>query len=206
MTDKIVLSANTALNNRRNVAGVTCFGAPSAIQGPDDAEKAKPILFSNLKDTEKAGSKLAVIACFDDPFLLEARRTISIPTIGIGWAAFTMCSLYADNFGVITTVADAVPVIEDNLKNYGLFDKCSFVHASNIPVLDFENRPEETQVQMREIIHGLLQEYSIGSIALGCAGMAHLAKPFSSEFNMPVVDGVYAAALLGEGMLAVPNG
>ena len=206
MTDKIVLSATTALDNRRNVAGVTCFGAPSAIQGPDDAEKAKPILFSNLKDTEKAGSKLAVIACFDDPFLLEARRTISIPTIGIGWAAFTMCSLYADNFGVITTVAEAVPVIEDNLKNYGLFDKCSFVHASNIPVLDFENRPEETQVQMREIIHSLLQEYSIGSIALGCAGMAHLAKPFSKEFNMPVVDGVYAAALLGEGMLAVPNG
>jgi len=31
-------------------------------------------------------------------------------------------------------------------------------------------------------------------------------KDFSKEFNMPVVDGVYAAALLGEGMLAVPNG
>ena len=27
---------------------------------------------------------MAVIACFDDPFLFEARRTISIPTIGIG--------------------------------------------------------------------------------------------------------------------------
>lgn len=206
MTDKIVLSANTALNNRRNVTGVTCFGAPSAIQGPSDAEKAKPILFSNLKEAEKAESKLAVIACFDDPFLFEARRTISIPTIGIGWAAFTMCSLYSDKFGVITTVSEAVPVIEDNLKNYGLLDKCSFVHASNIPVLDFENKPEETKVQMREIIHNLLQEYSIGAIALGCAGMAHLAKPFSKEFNMPVVDGVYAAALLGEGMLAVPNG
>ncbi len=187
MTDKIVLSANTALNNRRNVTGVTCFGAPSAIQGPSDAEKAKPILFSNLKEAEKAESKLAVIACFDDPFLFEARRTISIPTIGIGWAAFTMCSLYSDKFGVITTVSEAVPVIEDNLKNYGLLDKC-------------------TQVQMREIIHNLLQEYSIGAIALGCAGMAHLANPFSKEFNMPVVDGVYAAALLGEGMLAVPNG
>ena len=206
MTDKIVLSANTALNNRRNVKGVTCFGAPSAIQGPSDAEKAKPILFTNLKEAEKAGSKLAVIACFDDPFLLEARETISTPTIGIGWAAFTMCSLYSDKFGVITTVSEAVPVIEDNLKNYGLFDKCSFVHASNIPVLDFEKKPEQTQLQMREIIHSLLKEYSIGSIALGCAGMAHLAKPFSEEFSMPVVDGVYAAALLGEGMLAMPNG
>ena len=84
-------------------------------------------MFSNLKEAEKAESKLAVIACFDDPFLLEARRTISIPTIGIGWAAFTMCSLYSDKFGVITTVSEAVPVIEDNLKNYGLLDKCSFV-------------------------------------------------------------------------------
>ena len=73
MTDKIVLSANTALNGRRNVKGVTCFGAPSAIQGPSDAEKAKPILFANLKEAEQADSKLAVIACFDDPFLLEAR-------------------------------------------------------------------------------------------------------------------------------------
>ena len=206
MTDKIVLSANTALNGRRNVKGVTCFGAPSAIQGPSDAEKAKPILFANLKEAEQADSKLAVIAWFDDPFLLEARETISTPTIGIGWAAFTMCSLYTDKFGVITTVSEAVPVIEDNLKNYGLFDKCSFVHASNIPVLDFENKPEQTQIQMREIIQSLLQEYSIGSVALGCAGMAHLAKPFSKEFNMPVVDGVYAAALLGEGMLEMPNG
>ena len=206
MTDKIVLSANTALNGRRNVKGVTCFGAPSAIQGPSDAEKAKPILFANLKEAEQADSKLAVIACFDDPFLLEARENISTPTFGLGWAAYTMCSLDADKFGVITTVSEAVPVIEDNLKNYGLFDKCSFVHASNIPVLDFENKPEQTQVQMREIIQSLLQEYSIGSVALGCAGMAHLAKPFSKEFNMPVVDGVYAAALLGEGMLEMPNG
>ena len=59
---------------------------------------------------------------------------------------------------------------------------------------------------MREIIHSLLQEYSVGAIALGCAGMAHLAKPFSKEFNMPVVDGVYAAALLGEGCLQCQMG
>ena len=36
--------------------------------------------------------------------------------------------------------------------------------------------------------------------------MAHLAKPLSEEFSMPVVDGVSAAALLGEGMLTMPNG
>ena len=150
MTDKIVLSANTALNNRRNVTGVTCFGAPSAIQGPSDAESKANFVFK-FKGSRKSRVKLAVIACFDDPFLFEARRTISIPTIGIGWAAFTMCSLYSDKFGVITTVSEAVPVIEDNLKNYGLLDKCSFVHASNIPVLDFENKPEETQVQMRKL-------------------------------------------------------
>jgi Asp/Glu/hydantoin racemase len=75
MTDKIVMSANTALNNRVKVRGVTCFGAPSAIQGPNDAIKAKPILFSNLKEAEISKSELAVIACFDDPFLLEARET-----------------------------------------------------------------------------------------------------------------------------------
>jgi allantoin racemase len=206
MTDKIVMSANTALNNRLKVQGVTCFGAPSAIQGPNDAIKAKPILFSNLKEAENSNSELAVIACFDDPFLLEARETFSTPTIGIGWAAFTMCSLYSDKFGVITTMPEAVPVIQDNLKKYGLFDKCSFVHASNIPVLEFETKPEETQVKMREKIRNLLKKYSIGSIALGCAGMTHLAKPFSKEFDMPIVDGVYAAALLGEGMLAIPNG
>ncbi len=59
---------------------------------------------------------------------------------------------------------------------------------------------------MRESIHTVLREYSIGSIALGCAGMAHLAKLFSKEFTMQIVDGVYAAALLGEGTLEVPNG
>jgi Asp/Glu/hydantoin racemase len=36
--------------------------------------------------------------------------------------------------------------------------------------------------------------------------MAHLANPFSKEFGMPIIDGVHAAALLGEGMLAMPNG
>ena len=45
MTDKIVLSANTALNNRRTVTGITCFGAPSAIQGPNDAEKQSHFCF-----------------------------------------------------------------------------------------------------------------------------------------------------------------
>jgi len=75
----------------------------------------------------------------------------------------------------------------------------AFVHASNIPVLDFENKPEETQIKMREIIYNLLKEYSIGSIALGCAGMAHLANPFSKEFGMPVIDGVSCSSFVRRG-------
>ena len=62
-------------------------------------QKNKANFVFKFKEAEKAESKLAVIACFDDPFLLEARRTISIPTIGIGWAALQCVHFIVINSG-----------------------------------------------------------------------------------------------------------
>ncbi len=60
-------------------------------------------------------------------------------------------------------------------------------------------------------MHAVNTIYSHGTqfinvVGAGIGALANGNNPFSKEFNMPVVDGVYAAALLGEGMLAVPNG
>jgi len=206
MTDKILKTAKDNLPSSIDVSAVTCLGAPPAIQGPEDADLAKPILLENLRKCEMEGVDLCVISCFDDPGLTEATKQSSIPVLGIGRSAFTLASLMPEKFAVLTTVQEAVPTIEVNLNNYSLMQFCENVVASNIPVLDFEKHPEKSKIKMEKIIEKLLESSQLGSIVLGCAGMADLAEDFREKFKIPIIDGVAASALLGVSLLGVKNG
>lgn len=205
MTEHIVCSAKKVLGDDITVIGETCHGAPPAIQGPADAVAAKPILFKKLEDAANSGAKMAVIACFDDPFLNEARENFPMPIIGIGGSAFYMCSMFPENFGIITTVADAVPVIEKNLESHGLANRCDIVLASEIPVLEFEKNPIDAQFRMENLLRTLLEEKKLGSLALGCAGMSYLAGPLTKKFGLQCIDGVVASALLSKSMFNLPK-
>ena len=120
------------------------------------------------------GFDAIILACFDDTGLAEARRLSGVPTIGIGEAAFHVAMLLGAKFSVVTTLAISVPVIEENLRDYGLESACLKVRASEVEVLDLEIDGSSARDKISNEMACSLREEQPGALVLGCAGMACL--------------------------------
>lgn len=193
MTEKAAEAARQVLPGVE-VLALTCHGAPPAIQGPEDGEAALPFLLAQVQAAEVAGADAAIIACFDDTGLAQARSLVGIPVLGIGEAAFHAAMLLGARYSVVTTLSVSVPVIAGNIRSYGLESHCLKVRASEVPVLELEREGSPARALISAEIGRARAEDGAGAIVLGCAGMADLAAALEEEHGLPVIDGVAAAA------------
>lgn len=193
MTDKAVKAARDAAPGAE-VIGITCHRSPPAIQGPEDDALCRPFVMEEVARAAATGADAVVIACFDDPALDAARASVSIPVIGIGEAGFHAAMLLGGRFSVVTTLAVAIPIIEENLAHYGISTACVRVRAACVAVLELEDETSGAQKKVSAEIARAKLEDGVGAIVLGCAGMADLAARMEAEHGFKVIDGVGAAA------------
>lgn len=164
---------------------------PASIQGPEDGQACLPGLFETFDaETRKAGYDAVVIACFDDTGLAELKARAAIPVLGIGEAAFHAATMLGRTFSTVTTLSVSIPIIQNNIEQYGFGSRCIRVRASEVPVLAVGR---ETEDIIRAEVKRALVEDNCDSIVLGCAGMASLAQKMSLDLGIPVIDGVVTA-------------
>jgi allantoin racemase len=180
----------------------SAFG-PASIEGAYDDAFAVPGLLKRIQEGEVEGVDAHVIACFDDTGLDAARALARAPVVGIGEAGFFAAATLAHRFSVVTTLSRSVPVLENNLLRYGLERRCARVRATKVPVLELDNPASGARKKIADEIARALNDDAAEAIVLGCAGMAGLAASLSSEFDVPVIDGVGAAVVLAEGLAAI---
>jgi len=202
MTDKAVGAARAVVPGVE-VMGITCDGAPAAIQGPEDGARAVPFVRAQVIAAAAAGADAAILACFDDTGLAEARAVVAMPVLGIGEAAFHAAMLLGRRYSVVTTLAVSVPVIEANIRDYGVGSHCLKVRASEVPVLELERVGSDARLRISAEVGRALREDHAGAIVLGCAGMADLAAALEAEHAVPVIDGVAAAAAFARALVQI---
>ena len=201
MTEKIGVAARLVAAAGTEIVARNPATGPASIEGREAGEAALPGLFAEID--RSAGFDAILIACFDDTGLYEARRRVSVPVIGIGEAAYHAAMLIADRFSVVTTLSVSIPVLEDNLRRYGLSSRCCRVRASNVPVLELERPGSSARETISDEIASALLHDGCDAIVLGCAGMADLAAELSARHFVPVVDGVAAAVKLAEALVTL---
>ncbi len=155
---------------------------------------------------EKEGTDAYVIACFGDPGLLAARELTRAPVIGIAEAAFHMASLISTRFSVVTTLSRTGIIAEHLLEQYGFRHHCRRVRAAEIPVLDLEENGATALSRIIDECQRARDEDGIGTIVLGCGGMADLTDTLSREVGLPVIEGVTAAVKLAEALVGLGLG
>lgn len=192
MTEGIVAAACAAAAADVTIEGMTNAGAPPAIQGEADGRAATPGVIAACRNAGANGFDAAIIACFDDTGLEDARAAASIPVIGIGHAAFLTAMVFG-RFSVITTLPVSVPVIEDNIARYGLSPVCAKVRASGLPVLSLEQDPDAARETLTKCARVAAAGDGLGAMVLGCAGMAPFGAAMHDASGIPAIDGVAAA-------------
>ena len=202
MTATIAAAARGVAAATTEIVAATSSMGPVSIEGYYDEALALPGLLKEIADAERAGVHAAVIACFDDTGLDAARAMASIPVIGICEAALVTAAFIAKRFTVVTTMERSRVPIEELAHRYGMAGRAR-IRAANIAVLALEDPNSGARDRLRSEIVRAIAEDSAEAIVLGCAGMADLARDLSTQFGLPVIDGVSAAVKQAETLVAL---
>lgn len=77
-------------------------------------------LLRGIIDGEARGSDVAFIRCGNDPALREAREAVRIPVVGMSEAAMHFACRLGSKFAMIGVDDKSVPLVERNIRLYGL--------------------------------------------------------------------------------------
>jgi allantoin racemase len=93
----------------------------------------------------------------------------------------------------------------DLAERYGMQRFCAGIHACEIPVLDLDTDPNARKI-VTEACRDAVESDGSDVVVLGCAGMADMCALVSAELGVPVVDGVTAATLTVQSLVAMGLG
>ncbi len=201
MTETIGRAAKRVARPGTKIVSAGSMSGPPSIQGYYDGAVCLPGLLKQIETHRHVDG--IVIACFDDTGLDAARCMVDVPVLGIGQSACSVASMLSNKFTVITTLSRSVPVLESNLQRYGLASRCAKVRATDVPVLELEDMAPETMHSIRRVVEIAITEDNSDAIVLGCAGMTDLVEHLSSEFGLPIIDGLSCAVGLAEALVTV---
>ena len=175
--------------------GWTSHDGPAAIQGPEDGKLAEGPLLDLVKKASDQNATAIIIGCFDDTALDAARDLANCPVIGIGQAAYHLAAVAGRRFSVVTTLDVSVPILEENIRAYGLTGQLSKVRASGVPVLTLEQDAQEATRQVFTEIETAAREDGVQSVVLGCGGMVDIEQVHGNSSGIRLIEGVRAAAV-----------
>jgi allantoin racemase len=205
MTATIEKCARAVVAPGTSVTGVTSESGPTSIESHYDEAMSVPGLLQAVQRGETLGVDGYVIACFGDPGLDAARELARGPVIGIAEAAMHTASHLGRGFSVVTTLTRTMGRAADLAEHYGMQRFCRGIHACDIAVLDLDADPDARKI-ITEACRDAIEEDGSDVVVLGCAGMADMCGPISAELGVPVVDGVTAATLTVQSLIAMGLG
>ena len=152
-----------------------------------------------VKEIESNNSSDAfIIACYEDTGIDVIRKITSRPVIGIGEAAFYTANIIANKFSIITNLSASHEALKNNLIKYDLDNKCVSLKSIEVPILDMETMSKLNIKKLEDEINRTIVEDNPEAIIITSPGILNLTKIFSDRFNIPIVEGVTAAATLLE--------
>jgi allantoin racemase len=205
MTAAIARGARAIVAPGTAVTGITPDTGPPSIESHYDEAMSVPGVLAAVRQGEIENVDGYVIACFGDPGLDAAREMAHGPVIGIAEAAMHFASHLGRGFSVVTTLARTIGRAEELAERYGMQRFCRGVHACEIPVLELDADPDARKI-VTEACREALEADGSDVCVLGCAGMADMCAPISAELGVPVVDGVAAATLTVQSLVAMRLG
>lgn len=196
MTENMLATALQACPTA-DIRAWTSHEGPAAIQGPEDGAACVPPLLKLVEKASDEGARAIIIGCSDDTGLEAAREVARCPVIGIGQAGYHLATMMGPRFSVVTTLPVSVPVLAQNIADYGLEEHLGKVRASNVPVLALESDAEAAMAQVLEQVAKAQAEDGVQCVVLGCAGMSHIPDHAGPEITVKLIDGVKSAAQIG---------
>jgi allantoin racemase len=152
-----------------------------------------PDILHELKRAERAGFDGAIIGCFYDPGLREAREiTERLVVTAPAEAALHIASSLGHSFSIIVGRKKWIPKMRENLAHYGFKDRLASFKSVELGVHDFQRDRGETARRLRAAAKEAVERDGAEVIILGCTLEFGFYKQLQEELGVPVIDAVLA--------------
>ncbi|HCP31772.1 TPA: hydantoin racemase [Candidatus Acetothermia bacterium] len=146
-----------------------------------------------VRQAELDGYDAAVIGCFYDPGLYEAREiTDRLVVTAPAEAAMHIATTLGHTFSILVGRKKWIPKMHENVVKYGFSDQLASFKSLDMGVYDFQEDPEETARRMRAAAKEAVGKDGAEVIILGCTIEFGFYKELQEEFQVPVIDAVLA--------------
>jgi len=158
-----------------------------------------PDVLHKLKSLEKENYDAAVIGCFYDPGLREAREILNrMAVTAPGEASFHLATTLGNNFSIIVMQAKGIPRVRENLAHHGFKNKLASIKVLGMGVLDLHKDENYTfDLIQSKCTEAVANDYA-EAIVLGCTMQFGFFERLQKSLGVPVIDALVASLKYAE--------
>jgi allantoin racemase len=143
-----------------------------------------------IRRAERDRYHAAVVGCYYDPGLREARELVKIPVTAPAEASMHIAATLGHKFSIIVGRRKWVPKMEDNVNTYGLEKKLASFRILNFTVNRMRREREGLERAITREAKLAIAEDGAEVIILGCTVEAGFSRRLMQRLKVPVVDPV----------------
>ena len=147
-----------------------------------------------VKEGESQGFDAAVIGCFYDTGLQDAREVAERMVVVAPCEASThIAATLGDKFSIIVGRRKWIPQMMENVVRYGMEERLASFKSVYLGVLEFHQDEEETARRFREVAREAVERDGAEVLILGCTATYGFYSELQEELGVPVIDPMIAA-------------
>ncbi|RKL64034.1 hydantoin racemase [Thermoanaerobacteraceae bacterium SP2] len=163
-------------------------------------------ILNKIKKAEKDGYEAAIIGCFYDPGLREAREiTKKMVVTAPAEASMHIASTLGHKFSIIVGRNKWVPKMMENVVNYGFKDRIASFKAVGLGVQDFHKDEKNTEMLLKRAAKEAVENDGAEVIILGCTMQFGFYKELQEYLGIPVIDAIFAPLKYAEFLMEIKN-
>jgi len=146
-----------------------------------------------VRRAEKEGYDAAVIGCFYDPGLREAREiTEHLVVTAPAEASMHIATTLGHAFSIIVGRNKWIPKMHENVVKYGFREQLASFKVVDLGVHDFQKDKGETERRLRAAAKEAVEKDRAEVIILGCTIEFGFYQELQEELKAPVIDAALA--------------
>jgi len=147
-----------------------------------------------VKEAERQGFDAAIIGCFYDTGLQDAREVAERMVVVAPCEASTrIAATLGDKFSIIVGRRKWIPQMMENVVRYGMKERLASFRSVDLGVLEFHQDEGETARRFREVAREAIERDGAEVLILGCTATYGFYRELQEELGVPVIDPMIAA-------------
>ena len=165
-----------------------------------------PDILPSVAEFERQGYDAAVIGCFYDLGLPEARELASrlVVTAPCESSVLLAASL-GHRFSILVGRRKWVPQMEDTVRRYGLHTRLASLRPIDLGVPDYHTDEEETHARFVKAGRAAIAQDGAEVLILGCTASVGFSEQLQADLGVPVIDSAAIAVKHAEHLIELRN-